>query len=436
MPLTPTYDTCTVHGKFIDLEGRPMRGVVTFVAPFPIAVPGDLVIVQNLPLVIALDRRGEFTVELPATDDPDVQPSGWTYTVTERIAYREPRTYAMHAPAGGTVELALVAPTAPVTPVLTAVETVDGRTGPAVTLTDRYVPRSLIGQPGGVPGLDGAGRIPAAQLPPGAVNAVVSVNGEVGAVILSAADVGADSAGTAAAAVATHTARTTSVHGISDTALLETVTGAAAKIAAHSTGSDAHGDRAYAVTLLLTHESTGNPHPQYLTQAAGDDRYAPIGGGGGQAIGYDQQYITTGDLNPIPATSGQWIPIPGFEISLPAAAGELIEIEPSFMWDPKTGAQILDLAVIVGTSLVRFLSKGGPVPALEGDPSLYPTPGTYRTSGATKSFVVTPDLLDGGTARVVLATKGPGVGILYASETWPYFWAIKNSRTPAAPADL
>lgn len=68
----------------------------------------------------------------------------------------------------------------------------------------------------------------------GGGGAVDSVNGQIGVVVLDAADVGADAAGTAAAAVAAHVA-------------------------------------------------AANPHPEYLTQAEGDAAYAPtahVGAGG------------------------------------------------------------------------------------------------------------------------------------------------------------
>lgn len=70
----------------------------------------------------------------------------------------------------------------------------------------------------------------------GGGGAVDSVNGQTGVVVLDAADVGADAAGTAAAAVAAHVA-------------------------------------------------AANPHPEYLTQAEGDTAYAPIAhvGDGGAA---------------------------------------------------------------------------------------------------------------------------------------------------------
>ncbi|MFI1166586.1 hypothetical protein ACH4UM_24020 [Streptomyces sp. NPDC020801] len=92
-------------------------------------------------------------------------------------------------------------------------------------------------------------------------------------------EIGADAAGTAAAAVAVHNADTTDVHGIADTALLETTAGASAKVAAHAAvttsvhgitntavletqsgatakvsahaaATDPHGDRAYTDTQL------------------------------------------------------------------------------------------------------------------------------------------------------------------------------------------
>lgn len=66
---------------------------------------------------------------------------------------------------------------------------------------------------------------------------------------------GKEASGTAAAAVSAHEADTTSVHGIADTSLLETTSGATAKVAAHTAATDPHGDRAYtdsAVSGLAT----------------------------------------------------------------------------------------------------------------------------------------------------------------------------------------
>lgn len=76
------------------------------------------------------------------------------------------------------------------------------------------------------PALDA--RLDALESGGGGGGAVDSVNGETGVVVLSAIDVGADAAGTAAAAVAAHEADTTNVHGIADTAALATTAAVAA----------------------------------------------------------------------------------------------------------------------------------------------------------------------------------------------------------------
>ncbi|KAB7834074.1 hypothetical protein FRZ00_30915 [Streptomyces mobaraensis] len=53
------------------------------------------------------------------------------------------------------------------------------------------MPDTAPGAPGGVATLDAAGKVPASQLPPSSGGAVTSVNQRTGAVVLSAADVGA-----------------------------------------------------------------------------------------------------------------------------------------------------------------------------------------------------------------------------------------------------
>ena len=42
-------------------------------------------ILPQRPLIVALDEDGAISVDLPCTDDPELQPSGWVWTVTERI---------------------------------------------------------------------------------------------------------------------------------------------------------------------------------------------------------------------------------------------------------------------------------------------------------------------------------------------------------------
>lgn len=160
------------------------------------------------------------------------------------------------------------------------------------------------------------------------VSGVSSVNGQSGVVVLGAADVGADAAGTgasqAASAVAAHVALSdphpqylTPAEG--NTAY-DAIGAAASAVGTHVAASDPHpqyltpaeGNAAYdalgaAASAVSTHVAASDPHPQYNTQAEGDARYernltaganitidrtnpaAPVisasgGGGGGGAV--------------------------------------------------------------------------------------------------------------------------------------------------------
>jgi hypothetical protein len=93
----------------------------------------------------------------------------------------------------------------------------------------------------------------------------------------SGVEIGAETAGTAAAAVAVHSADTTAVHGIPDTTLLETTAGAAAKVAAHAAVvTNVHGiadtsaleTQAGAASKVTAHAAAADPHGD-RTWAAG-----------------------------------------------------------------------------------------------------------------------------------------------------------------------
>lgn len=106
----------------------------------------------------------------------------------------------------------------------------------------------------------------------GGSSAVESVNGQLGHVVLDAADVGADAAGTAAGAVAGHEAaldphpQYTTASEAAAAAPVQTVnaqTGAVV-LSAADVGADAAGTAGAAVAA---HEAALDPHPQYTTAA-------------------------------------------------------------------------------------------------------------------------------------------------------------------------
>ncbi|MFE3586805.1 phage tail protein [Streptomyces niveus] len=193
--------TVRVTGRFLFPDGRPLSGQVSFRAPSLITF-GAYDVILGGPVVASLDATGAFEVVLPATDAPGMNPSDWSYQVAEQLTgVPINRVYQVLLPADTPeVDLADIAPTDPTTPNYVAVR---GDSAYEVAVENGFVGTvaqwlaSLIG-PQGVKGDQGAAGTPGA---PGAPGVVQSVNGQsVATVVLAAADVGAIPATTAGAA--------------------------------------------------------------------------------------------------------------------------------------------------------------------------------------------------------------------------------------------
>lgn len=116
MALPANLSKVTVTGKYLQLDGAPAVGAVSFSIKQAVADGTGDVVLPKGGISVDLDTDGSFTVDLPATDDSDLSPTGWTYLVTERLtAPQATRTYEIELPASpATVDLADVAPVAPV----------------------------------------------------------------------------------------------------------------------------------------------------------------------------------------------------------------------------------------------------------------------------------------------------------------------------------
>ena len=148
MPLPGNVSTVTVHGKYMYPDGTAAIGTVSFSQANFLRDPSADVVIVPQSVTATLNGTGEFTAVLVATDDPDLDPTGWTYAVTESIGGQN-RTYQIVLPAGSsTVEIADLAPA----------------TGSA-DIAWVYVRESTKGQPNGVASLDGTGKVPLTQIP-------------------------------------------------------------------------------------------------------------------------------------------------------------------------------------------------------------------------------------------------------------------------------
>jgi hypothetical protein len=146
-----------------------------------------------------------------------------------------------------------------------------------------------------------------------------------------------------------------------------------------------------------------------------------VGAGSQEAV--VSQVITTGDINPMPNTSAAWQKLGAFELAIPAAVGDHVQLEASGMRNQSSA--LVDFAIMVGSSLVWFSSTGTGTPATDGNPGWYAV-ANFWPHGGPAWLTVGPGHLDGGNIRWVIATKAAGTGIFYASPTWPFRWRAIN----------
>lgn len=118
------YQTGTITGTIHDLDGNPATGHVyislTGITPALVKDQAGDVVISGI-LHRELDAQGSFTVDLPATDDPALNPTGFGYSVGVRIPGRESITVTTDLAAGVTkqVEDLVDAPSASFDPTAT-----------------------------------------------------------------------------------------------------------------------------------------------------------------------------------------------------------------------------------------------------------------------------------------------------------------------------
>lgn len=139
MALPLSVATRTVVGTFLDLEGTPIVGAEIQFRPSParLLVPGTPVTLLPGRVTTTTDAAGQISVDLVVTDDADVSPTGWTWSVVIDIPRTQwaaqPYGFAFELPAGADpVDLTTVTPVpaAGGTPIVTGPPGPDGPAGP------------------------------------------------------------------------------------------------------------------------------------------------------------------------------------------------------------------------------------------------------------------------------------------------------------------
>lgn len=112
---SPDWNGVEVRWRGHLIDGTPAAGHIEFAAAasrFLDDDPAAPLLVLGSPIKATI-ADGVATVTLPATDDPDITPSGFTYRVTERLSNASGATYSIEVPlseAATGIELARVSP--------------------------------------------------------------------------------------------------------------------------------------------------------------------------------------------------------------------------------------------------------------------------------------------------------------------------------------
>lgn len=111
---TENWTFVTVTGSYVRLDGTPMTGRVIFFPKASLYVDQTSLTTVVGRAIIAPLVGGEFTVQLPATNDPDIVPQNFTYRVQEMFSGgREFNISVPISAAAGGLDLSEVAPVDP-----------------------------------------------------------------------------------------------------------------------------------------------------------------------------------------------------------------------------------------------------------------------------------------------------------------------------------
>lgn len=108
MPLPGNLSTRTVEGWFVDFSGNAIAGQISFSLPETLTDSSAGTFIVESAEIATFDQDGQFTVTIPVTNDVDISPASYQYTVQE--LFTGGRTYQISLPSGATVDISTLAP--------------------------------------------------------------------------------------------------------------------------------------------------------------------------------------------------------------------------------------------------------------------------------------------------------------------------------------
>ena len=81
--LPPSWRMVPITGQFLGLDGMPIVGRLIFEAIHVVVIDGIQVVPRRISFTLDEDGRLPADAAVPSTNDPDVYPTGWTYSLIE-----------------------------------------------------------------------------------------------------------------------------------------------------------------------------------------------------------------------------------------------------------------------------------------------------------------------------------------------------------------
>lgn len=116
MPLPSTWTKINLIWTGVNLDGTVPSGTIEVHSSAPrfyVATPTPTLVLGEKPIIKSV-VGGACTIAVPATDDPDVVPNGFTYRIVEKINGRPDKEYYIEVPLAEapSIDLATIAPVA------------------------------------------------------------------------------------------------------------------------------------------------------------------------------------------------------------------------------------------------------------------------------------------------------------------------------------